>query len=207
MKSGLSILDIIMGFGFLILVTLQYLGDPSSYYVPLIFFFVIFIMMGIFEFIGYNKIFYVLSAVLLVIMWMVSFIEPLSPDVNETFYYIETGLITLAIIILFVDSLKRLRKKEKALERYDKALELNPNDIMSLNNKGVELSRQKRYRDAMGCFNKILELDFEDAIALNNKEVLEKLVKHHTLADYLADTPKLEISEKNGRQIIEIKKN
>jgi hypothetical protein len=56
MKSGLSILDIILGFGFLIVFTLQYfLGDSSSYYVPLIFFFLIFIMMGIFEFRGYKN--------------------------------------------------------------------------------------------------------------------------------------------------------
>jgi len=183
MKSGLSILDIILGFGFLIVFTLQYfLGDSSSYYVPLIFFFLIFIMMGIFEFRGY-KIVYVLSAVLLIVMWIVSFIKPISPDVNETFYYIEIGLITLAISMLFVDSLKRLRKKKKALEPYDKALELDPNDIMSLNNKGVELSRQKRYKDAMECFDKIVEIDSEDVIVLNNKKVLEKFVKNRTLAD------------------------
>jgi tetratricopeptide (TPR) repeat protein len=206
MKSGLSILDIILGFGFLIVFTLQYfLGDSSSYYVPLIFFFLIFIMMGIFEFRGY-KIVYVLSAVLLIVMWIVSFIKPISPDVNETFYYIEIGLITLAISMLFVDSLKRLRKKKKALEPYDKALELDPNDIMSLNNKGVELSRQKRYKDAMECFDKIVEIDSEDVIVLNNKKVLEKFVKNRTLADYIADTPKLEVNEKNDKQILEIRK-
>jgi tetratricopeptide (TPR) repeat protein len=204
MKSGLSKLNIVVGFGFLIVFALQYLRDPSSYYVPLIFFFLIFITLGIFEFRGYNKILYILSVVLLIVVWIVSFIKPL--DVNEIFYYIETGLITSAIIILLVDSLKRLGKKEKALEPYDKALELNPNDIMSLNNKGVELSRQKRYRDAIECFDKIVEMDSEDATALNNKKVLEKIIKHRTLSDYLENTPKLEINEKNGKQIIEIKK-
>jgi tetratricopeptide (TPR) repeat protein len=139
-------------------------------------------------------------------MWIVSFIKPISPDVNETFYYVEIGLITLAISMLFVDSLKRLRKKKKALEPYDKALELDPNDIMSLNNKGVELSRQKRYKDAMECFDKIVEIDSEDVIVLNNKKVLEKFVKNRTLADYIADTPKLEVNEKNDKQILEIRK-
>lgn len=120
MKSGLSVLNIIMGFGFLIVFTLQYLRDPSSYYIPLIFFFLIFIIMGIFEFRGYNKIVYILSTVLLIMMWTVSFIKPLSSDVIESFYQVENGLITVAIIILFVDSLKRL-KKRKSLEHYDKA--------------------------------------------------------------------------------------
>ena len=149
MKSGLSILDIILGFGFLIVFTLQYfLGDSSSYYVPLIFFFLIFIMMGIFEFRGY-KIVYVLSAVLLIVMWIVSFIKPISPDVNETFYYVEIGLITLAISMLFVDSLKRLRKKKKALEPYDKALELFPEFSVHWTNKGSDLLELSRYLNAL----------------------------------------------------------
>jgi len=77
---------------------------------------------------------------------------------------------------------------------------------MSLNNKGVELSRQKRYKDAMECFDKIVEIDSEDVIVLNNKKVLEKFVKNRTLADYIADTPKLEVNEKNDKQILEIRK-
>lgn len=207
MKSGQSILTTISGFGFLIVSTLQYLRDPSSYNVPLIFFFIVFVIIGIFELRGYyNKIGYILSCFFLVVMWIVSLIKPLSSDVNSVFYYIEVGIITLAIIILFIDSLKRFRKKEKTLDCYNKALTINSEDIGALNNKGVELSRQKRYDDAIKCFDKVLEIDSEDTIAFNNKNVLEKKLKHRTLADYLEDTPQLGINEKEGRLILEIKK-
>lgn len=206
MKSGQSVLNIIVGFGFLIVFTLQYLRDPLSYYVPLIFFFLIFIIMGIFEFREYNKIVYILSTVLLVVMWIVSFIQSLSSDVNEIVYYIETGLITLAIIILFIDSLKRLRKKEKALECYDKALAINPNDVIALNNKGVELASQRRYMESIECFDKVLEINPEDATALHNKSFIDRYGKHRMVSDYLEKGPELEINEEDGKLILMTKK-
>ena len=82
---------------------------------------------------------------------------------------------------------------------------MNPNDLTSLNNKAVELSLQNRYNDAMKYFDKIIEIDPENVTVLHNKKMLEKKAKRRTVADYLGDYPQLEITEKEGKLILEIK--
>lgn len=200
--------EILFGAFFLIINIINYLRDPSSYYIPFVFIFVTFIITGIFKFRKYyNKNLYLMiGAIILLLMWISGLIQTLSPDVDYILYYIETGLISLVIILVLNYSIKKWNKQKKALEYYDNVLAINPDDVVSMNNKGAELTRQTRYMDAMKCFEKALKIDSGNAAALHNKNVIEQKLKHRTLSDYLTDYPKLGITEKNGKLILEIKK-
>ena len=71
------------------------------------------------------------------------------------------------------------KKYEKAIECYDKALEINPNYAEAWNNKGVALSKLRRYEEAIECFNRALKINQNDAEAWNNKgNVLDELGKY-----------------------------
>ena len=48
---------------------------------------------------------------------------------------------------------------EEAIEEYDKAIELDPNDPDYHNNKGVALYELHRYEEAIEEFDKAIELD------------------------------------------------
>lgn len=48
---------------------------------------------------------------------------------------------------------------DKAFECFDKAIELNPEDICALNNKGYYLNFYNRYEEAISVFDKVIELD------------------------------------------------
>lgn len=49
-------------------------------------------------------------------------------------------------------------KYEEALECFESALALNPNDPDIINKKGVVLRSLGRYEEAIECFNKSLEI-------------------------------------------------
>ena len=51
---------------------------------------------------------------------------------------------------------------------YKKSLELNPNNINTLNNLGYCLYKQKKYKDAIECFEKCLEKNINYIYASNN---------------------------------------
>lgn len=53
-------------------------------------------------------------------------------------------------------------------EFYKKSLELNPNNINTLNNLGYCLYKQKKYKDAIECFEKCLEKNINYIYASNN---------------------------------------
>ena len=61
------------------------------------------------------------------------------------------------------------KKYEKAIECYDKALKINPNDTEALNNKGVALYRLGRHEEAIECYDRALEINPNDAEAWYNK--------------------------------------
>ncbi len=71
--------------------------------------------------------------------------------------------------LLFRACLINLKRFEEAIVCFDKAIELNPNDIEALNNKGASLDYLKRHDEAIECFNKCLELDSNHSEALFNK--------------------------------------
>ena len=53
-------------------------------------------------------------------------------------------------------------KYEEALLLFEKALQLDPNDHNTWNQKGVALRSMGRYDEAVECFNKSLELEPKD---------------------------------------------
>lgn len=57
----------------------------------------------------------------------------------------------------------------KAIENYEKALELNPKDEKAWNNKGVALRELGKYEEAIKCYDKALELNPKDEDVWNNK--------------------------------------
>ena len=58
---------------------------------------------------------------------------------------------------------------DDALAAYDKALELDPAHVSTLNNKGIILARLKRFDEAIECYNKAIEIDPKYANAWYNK--------------------------------------
>ncbi len=58
---------------------------------------------------------------------------------------------------------------EDALIAYDKALEIDPNHVSAWNNKGIVLSRLKRFEEAIACYDKAIEINPQYANAWYNK--------------------------------------
>lgn len=65
----------------------------------------------------------------------------------------------------------KFRKGEyyKAIDYYDKALNLNPNYVIAWNDKGASLARLKKFDDALICYDKALEINPDFALSLINK--------------------------------------
>ena len=57
----------------------------------------------------------------------------------------------------------------KAIENYDKAIELNPNYEQAWNNKGWSLSTIGRHEEAIPCYDKAIEIDPNFALAWDSK--------------------------------------
>lgn len=110
--KGLGVYLILIGIFLLIINILQYFWNPSSYDFPVFFVFSMIIVTGLF-YLGkyYNKIFYLgIVTAVLVVMWVVSFIQPLSPDIDKMKYYMELGIVTLMILVLAISTLKTWKK-------------------------------------------------------------------------------------------------
>ena len=58
-------------------------------------------------------------------------------------------------------SLIKQGKYEKALSFLNKALEIEPDNLQALNDKGSALYYQKNYKEAIKCYNKILGISGE----------------------------------------------
>ena len=57
----------------------------------------------------------------------------------------------------------------KALDLLNRAIELNPNDAINYNNRGVALYKLGRYQQAIKDFNRAIHLDPNDLYAYNNR--------------------------------------
>ena len=68
-------------------------------------------------------------------------------------------------------SLDELGKPRKAIEYYDKALEINPRDAMGWNSKGVALMKLGKPEQAIECYNNALEINPRDAMAWTAKGI------------------------------------
>lgn len=58
---------------------------------------------------------------------------------------------------------------EKAMETYDKSLQMNPENQSSLNNKGYTLNLLNRFEEAIHFFDKAIEIDKGSAYSYNNR--------------------------------------
>jgi tetratricopeptide (TPR) repeat protein len=68
----------------------------------------------------------------------------------------------------------KLGKYGEALEFFEKALELDPDNAETWYEKGLSLKKLKQYQEALKSFNKALKIDPEYKLALKGKkEVLD----------------------------------
>ncbi len=91
------------------------------------------------------------------------------------------------------NALTRLKRYDKALEQYNHALELRPDDPDVLSNRGNALDGLKRYEEALATYNRVLELRPDDPVALNSRSAALMHLQHYR--DALADIDRsLELS-------------
>ena len=102
-------------------------------------------------------------------------------------YYFELGNIY-----------EKLAKHEEAIGSYDKAIEIDPDNVYAWNNKGTALGELGRHDEALKCFDKILEIDPENAHAWNNKGVaLGRLSRYDEALECFSKA--IEIDPNNAR--------
>jgi tetratricopeptide (TPR) repeat protein len=154
----------------------------------------------------------ILAVVLALIFGLVSY-QPFNPGVDMMQYYEITVLSTVVVIALVLWTFKEWDKIEKAVKQYDDILKMDPYDITSLNNKGVELANLKKHRLAMGYFDKALEVDPNDSAALHNKGVVLSELKKTREATQKANEffdraleadPGLDDAKSSGKIILEV---
>lgn len=66
-------------------------------------------------------------------------------------------------------ALLQMGRYDEAISYCEKALEIDPNSKVDLNNKTMALAGLGKYEDALVCCNKVLDLDPPNRVALNNK--------------------------------------
>lgn len=101
LKSNLT--GMLIAASLLVLISISYFDNPSApYYVPLLFFFLISIIIGLFEIKGYfnKKNSIIVISLSLILMWGTIFIQTLSLSGDNIIIYMETGLITLFFIFV-----------------------------------------------------------------------------------------------------------
>jgi tetratricopeptide (TPR) repeat protein len=60
---------------------------------------------------------------------------------------------------------------EEAIQCYDSALAIDPNNIEILTNKGASLHKLGRTQEAIQCYDKALAIDPNNVSAFKNKEL------------------------------------
>jgi tetratricopeptide (TPR) repeat protein len=86
--------------------------------------------------------------------------KPESPQVGEK---------TAAFWISKGSSLANLGRREEAMNCLDRALEIDPRNLIALSNKGTVLIQLGRLAEAITCFDKVLAIDPRNGIAWNEK--------------------------------------
>jgi tetratricopeptide (TPR) repeat protein len=79
-------------------------------------------------------------------------------------------------------SLSSLKSHAEAIECYDKALEINPQNADAYYNKGLSLSSLKSHAEAIECYDKALEINPQNADAYYNKGLSLALTENHNEA-------------------------
>lgn len=92
-------------------------------------------------------------------------------DFKNVKKYIENGL----------NAMKK-NNNEKAIEFFDKAIEINSSNPQAWNNKGVALRKIGKIEEAINCYNKALTIDPDLILAHLNKARALKIQKKFDLA-------------------------
>jgi len=73
-----------------------------------------------------------------------------------------------------------LKKYHEAIESYEKALELNPDDNLALNNKGMAHTEIKDYEKAIECFDQSILTNPSYIVAYHKKgrKIIKIYQKH-----------------------------
>ena len=66
---------------------------------------------------------------------------------------------------------------KEAIECYDKALAIDPNNVEALSNKGFSLFGLEKYKEAIEYYDKALAIDPNYIKALNNKKAAVSKLK------------------------------
>lgn len=90
--------------------------------------------------------------------------------------------------VLFHQGVASLNKGEyeEAIQKYDEAIELNPNHVEFYNNRGLAKKNLGQYQEAIDDYDKAIELDPNDAELYSNRGVAKNDLKLHreAIADY-----------------------
>jgi len=62
-------------------------------------------------------------------------------------------------------------KYHEAIEKFDKAIYINPFYALAFNGKGSCLEKIERYQEAIECFDKAIQINANDSFAFNNKGI------------------------------------
>lgn len=191
----------------LILFISFYLKSLNMYYFPLIFFLIITSVIIISEIKEYlNKtIFQTSLSIILIIMWIGILSNP--TILNNNLILVESIIVSFSTFLIIIYFPRKWKKNIIILKPFKDELEINPNNIIALNNMGVELTYQRRFNQAIKCFNKVLELEPEDSAALYNKSILYAKKGNYRNMEHLNKAlkidPNLENAKKLGKLILE----
>ncbi len=103
-------------------------------------------------------------------------------------------------IIEYLDKAERFKNRNQyhdAIQYYDLVLDIDPENIQALNNKGIILWANKKYKLAIELFDNVLELDKKNEEAMINKAAsLNKLGEKEAAIDIYDDL--IKINKKNS---------
>ncbi len=88
-------------------------------------------------------------------------------------------------IIDDADEYTSKKEYDKAIECYDKALKVRPNDALVWNDKSSALFKLGYYEDTMKCIDKAIELDPQDPLHWSNKASLLAALKKYEETEVL----------------------
>lgn len=83
---------------------------------------------------------------------------PTTVDISQAAAFVETG-----------DAFYQFRNYNRAIEEYNKALEINPDDTLAILGRGLSYYASEQYSPALEDFNRLLELDPDFAIGYYNR--------------------------------------
>ena len=104
-----------------------------------------------------------------IIIVYISLFQPVYLKDPLFYIYIIPFVILLALAVY---EQQKVRKYQKAVEPYENAIKVNPEDITAWNNKGATIAKFKAYSEAIQCFNMAIKINPKEAAALYNIGVI-----------------------------------